>query len=93
MNNKSSIVCYPCELVFDDRKSCLEHINSKSCLLGSPNVSNQSKILGLVCYSCKKGFNSKMDSALHLIYENCSNNSSIITEENSIVYAFEKMEI
>ena len=78
MNNELGFACYPCDKIMTNKRNSLNHINSKSCKLGSYQKQPlRSKILGFVCFSCEKEFGSKIDAALHLAFENCSNTSTI----------------
>lgn len=97
MNNELGFVCYPCDKIMENKRTCLEHINSRLCKLGSDQQQMyHAKIVGLVCFSCEKAFKSKIDVALHLVHGNCCNNPSIIstrTEDNSIENRFQKLKI
>lgn len=97
MNNESGFMCYPCDKMFDDKRTCLVHINSKLCKLGcDQNQMYHAKILGLVCFSCEKAFKSKIDAALHLVHGNCCSRPSITTTctvDNSIEHKFNQLQI
>lgn len=101
MNTESGFLCYPCDNVFGDKRTCLEHINSKLCKLGcvdDHNQLNHAKILGLVCFSCEKAFKSKIDAALHLVYGNCCSRPTITStctgdQMKSIENNFNKLKI
>lgn len=97
MNNELGFVCYPCDKTLDNKRTCLEHINSRLCKLGSNQEQMyHAKIVGLVCFTCEKAFRSKIDAALHLVHGNCCNSSfttSTCTEDNSIENQFFKLKI